>query len=184
MKTILLTIAIAVAPLLSVTAAAAQSGSSAPVVASAKVGVVDTDSGKVHGYIHHGIYTFRGIPYAKASRFMPPEKPDHWDGVRSTMALALAAVAALFASAASSNANADAPGTKSAWSSSFNDSLWTGSQHSISLSPFADWSALSGACSNVRKRRSSTESANSMARGSWARARSVCPRVSRVSKRL
>jgi para-nitrobenzyl esterase len=27
------------------------------------------------------IFTFKGIPYAKAERFMPPQEPDVWDGV-------------------------------------------------------------------------------------------------------
>jgi len=29
------------------------------------------------------VYIYKGIPYAKASRFMAPEKPDAWQGVRS-----------------------------------------------------------------------------------------------------
>jgi len=65
--------------------AAAQTNSSDPVIASSKVAVVDTEAGKVQGFIHLGIYTYRGIPYAKAARFMPPEKPDHWEGVRTTL---------------------------------------------------------------------------------------------------
>jgi para-nitrobenzyl esterase len=65
--------------------AAAQANSPAPLIASYKVAVVDTEAGKVQGFIHHGIYTYRGIPYAKAARFMPPQKPDHWDGVRTAL---------------------------------------------------------------------------------------------------
>ncbi|MGB6724421.1 MAG: carboxylesterase family protein [Terracidiphilus sp.] len=66
-------------------AAAAQTDTSAPLVASSKVAVVDTEAGKVQGFIHNGIYTYRGVPYAKAVRFMPPEKPDHWDGLRTAL---------------------------------------------------------------------------------------------------
>ncbi|HYQ58594.1 MAG TPA: carboxylesterase family protein, partial [Draconibacterium sp.] len=44
--------------------------------------VVPTKYGKVRGYIDDGIYAFRGIPYAKAERFMPPQAPDKWDDVR------------------------------------------------------------------------------------------------------
>ena len=44
--------------------------------------IVNTVSGKIMGYNDAGIYTFKGIPYAKAARFMPPEAPDRWDGVR------------------------------------------------------------------------------------------------------
>jgi para-nitrobenzyl esterase len=46
--------------------------------------IVATESGKVAGYIDHGIFNFKGIPYAKAERFMPPQKPDSWEGVRSS----------------------------------------------------------------------------------------------------
>lgn len=43
---------------------------------------VTTKYGKVKGYRFEGIYTFFGIPYAKAERFMMPEEPDCWDGLR------------------------------------------------------------------------------------------------------
>jgi para-nitrobenzyl esterase len=42
--------------------------------------VVKTSSGKVSGSIDDGIFTFKGIPYAKAERFMPPQDPDSWKG--------------------------------------------------------------------------------------------------------
>ena len=51
----------------------------------ADVAVVQTNSGKVRGYIHNGIYTYKGIPYAQAKRFQAPEKPAPWEGVRSSM---------------------------------------------------------------------------------------------------
>ncbi len=44
--------------------------------------VVKTSRGKISGFIDEGIYTFKGIPYAKAERFMPPQQPDAWKGVR------------------------------------------------------------------------------------------------------
>ncbi|MBN1397676.1 MAG: carboxylesterase/lipase family protein, partial [Bacteroidetes bacterium] len=43
--------------------------------------VVKTTSGAVSGSIDDGIFAFKGIPYAKAERFMPPQNPDAWDGV-------------------------------------------------------------------------------------------------------
>ncbi len=43
--------------------------------------VVKTTSGDVSGSIDDGIFTFKGIPYAKAERFMPPQDPDAWEGV-------------------------------------------------------------------------------------------------------
>ena len=43
--------------------------------------VVKTTSGTVSGSIDEGIITFKGIPYARAERFMPPQDPDAWDGI-------------------------------------------------------------------------------------------------------
>jgi len=48
------------------------------------VAVTDTESGKVRGYIEDDIYTYKGIPYAQAERFMPPVKAEPWEGVRSS----------------------------------------------------------------------------------------------------
>ena len=48
------------------------------------VAVTDTESGKVRGFIEDDIYTYKGIPYAQAERFMPPTKPESWEGVRSS----------------------------------------------------------------------------------------------------
>ncbi len=51
--------------------------------------VVETNNGKVRGYVRKGIYTFKGIPYADttagANRFMAPQKPKPWTGIRSSM---------------------------------------------------------------------------------------------------
>ena len=41
----------------------------------------NTVYGPVQGYRDGSIYTFKGIPYAKAERFMPPQKPDTHTGV-------------------------------------------------------------------------------------------------------
>ena len=43
--------------------------------------VVKTTSGKVSGSFNDTVFAFKGIPYAKAERFMPPQEPDAWDGV-------------------------------------------------------------------------------------------------------
>lgn len=56
-----------------------------PLKAGANIALVQTESGKVRGYIHNGIYIYKGIPYAQAERFMPPTKPTAWEGVRSSM---------------------------------------------------------------------------------------------------
>ncbi|MBQ1619350.1 MAG: carboxylesterase/lipase family protein [Bacteroidales bacterium] len=43
---------------------------------------VNTTYGTVEGYLDGTIYTFKGIQYAKAERFMPPQDPDMYEGVR------------------------------------------------------------------------------------------------------
>lgn len=54
------------------------------VITGANVAVTNTESGKVRGYIHNGIFTYKGIPYAQAERFLAPSKPTPWEGVRSS----------------------------------------------------------------------------------------------------
>jgi len=69
----------------SLACAAAQSGtqSADPLIVSRDVAVVATESGTIQGFVHRGIYTYRGIPYARAARFLPPEKVAASDKVRS-----------------------------------------------------------------------------------------------------
>jgi para-nitrobenzyl esterase len=59
------------------------------VFASASKNIVETDSGKVFGFVSNGIYTFKGIRYgastAGKNRFMAPQKPEPWTGVRSAL---------------------------------------------------------------------------------------------------
>ena len=55
-----------------------------PLQTGKNIAVTSTESGKVRGYIHNGIFTYKGIPYATAERFMPPSKPQPWEGVRSS----------------------------------------------------------------------------------------------------
>jgi para-nitrobenzyl esterase len=56
-----------------------------PILAGKNIAIVQTEYGKVRGYIHNGIYTFKGLPYGKALRFMPPERPSPWKDIRSSM---------------------------------------------------------------------------------------------------
>jgi len=56
-----------------------------PIIVSSTDAIVNTESGDVRGYIHTGTYIYRGIPYAQAERFMPPEKPTPWEGLRSSL---------------------------------------------------------------------------------------------------
>jgi len=43
---------------------------------------VNTTYGTIEGYLDDDVYTFKGIQYAKAERFMPPTAPDQIEGVR------------------------------------------------------------------------------------------------------
>ncbi|HET9433452.1 MAG TPA: carboxylesterase family protein, partial [Chitinophagaceae bacterium] len=58
---------------------------SAQLQSGENVAVTNTDAGKVRGYVHNSIYTFKGIPYAEAKRFEAPQKPKVWQGIRSSM---------------------------------------------------------------------------------------------------
>ena len=59
--------------------------SQAQISTGVEFAVVPTDNGKVRGYVHQGIYTYKGIPYAEAARFEAPHKPKAWTGVRSSL---------------------------------------------------------------------------------------------------
>ena len=51
---------------------------------STKATTAQTNYGKVAGYIDRDVFTYKGIPYAKAERFQPAVRPDAWEGVRSS----------------------------------------------------------------------------------------------------
>jgi para-nitrobenzyl esterase len=61
---------------------------SAPATAGA---TVETTAGKVRGAVQGKVQAFKGVPYggstAPPNRFMPPQKPKPWTGVRDTMQL-------------------------------------------------------------------------------------------------
>jgi para-nitrobenzyl esterase len=56
-----------------------------PIEAGENIAVTNTESGKVRGYTHGGMYIYKGIPYAQAERFTSPVKVKPWTGVRSSM---------------------------------------------------------------------------------------------------
>ena len=47
--------------------------------------VVKTEAGLVRGFYEEGMLSFRSIPYMKAERFMPPENPDNWEGIKDCL---------------------------------------------------------------------------------------------------
>jgi para-nitrobenzyl esterase len=56
-------------------------GCKTPTIANQEP-VVKTTAGTVSGSHEDSVFIFKGIPYAKAERFMPPQAPDAWVGVR------------------------------------------------------------------------------------------------------
>ena len=63
----------------------------APATGDSSGPVVETTAGKIRGAIEDKVSAFRGVPYgastAGAGRFMPPEKPQPWSGVKDTVEL-------------------------------------------------------------------------------------------------
>ncbi|MDR1971919.1 MAG: carboxylesterase family protein [Treponema sp.] len=47
--------------------------------------VVQTRAGKLRGFRLDGIYTFQGIRYAQAKRFLPPSPVSPWEGVKDAL---------------------------------------------------------------------------------------------------
>jgi para-nitrobenzyl esterase len=55
------------------------------VIANEKTAIVKTQYGDVRGFIHDGIYNYKGIQYARAQRFQAPEAPEPWKGVKTAL---------------------------------------------------------------------------------------------------
>ncbi len=60
--------------------------SAAALETSARNTTVQTVSGPVAGYVDDGVFIYKGIPYAKAERFLPATDPDPWKDVRASRA--------------------------------------------------------------------------------------------------
>lgn len=54
------------------------------IITGTNIAVTSTNNGKVRGYIHNTIYTYKGIPYGQAKRFEAAVPPPSWEGVRSS----------------------------------------------------------------------------------------------------
>lgn len=50
------------------------------IQAGNNIAVAQTQAGKVQGYVQNGVITYKGMPYATAERFMPPQKVANWQG--------------------------------------------------------------------------------------------------------
>jgi len=63
----------------------------APASSDSSGPVVETTAGKIRGALEDKVAAFRGVPYgastAGSARFMPPEKPQPWAGVKDTIEL-------------------------------------------------------------------------------------------------
>jgi len=57
-----------------------------PMETSSSASTVQTKSGPVAGYVDDGVYIYKGIPYARAGRFMPAVDPEPWTEVRASRA--------------------------------------------------------------------------------------------------
>jgi para-nitrobenzyl esterase len=69
-----------------ITAAYSIPGLSSIAAWAASDPTIETTYGKVRGFLNEGIFTFRGIRYGASTggknRFLPPQKPNAWAGVR------------------------------------------------------------------------------------------------------
>lgn len=69
----------------------AQAEAELPTVQSANnIAIAQTNAGKLQSYVSHGIYTYLGVDYTTAQRFMPPTPVQPWQGTEERMGMMLA----------------------------------------------------------------------------------------------
>src|SRR5580704_9575892 len=63
----------------------------APATGDSSSPVIETTEGKIRGSMEDKVSAFRGVPYgastAASGRFLPPQKPQPWSGVKDTVEL-------------------------------------------------------------------------------------------------
>lgn len=55
------------------------------VIANAKTAIVKTAYGDIRGFIHDGIYNYKGVQYGRADRFEAPRPPESWTGTKTAL---------------------------------------------------------------------------------------------------
>ncbi|MBQ6778545.1 MAG: carboxylesterase/lipase family protein, partial [Acidaminococcaceae bacterium] len=55
------------------------------VIAGPGVAVAETKAGTLQGYVHKGIYNYKGVQYAEAKRFEEPQPVKPWAGIKTAM---------------------------------------------------------------------------------------------------
>lgn len=66
-------------------AARANAGYVGEVVAGPGVAVAETKAGTLQGYVHKGIFNYKGVQYAEAKRFEEPRPVKPWAGIKTAM---------------------------------------------------------------------------------------------------